>query len=317
MPAKQSEDIFSIAFYNLENLFDINHNEYTLDKDFTPVGDLQWNKDRYNLKIHNLSTAISKIGTNQSNFPPVFLGLAEVENDKVLEDLIQSENLKPYQYDFVHYESPDERGIDVAFLYQKEYFELDYSDTYTLYLTDNEQNRDYTRDILLVCGKLFNEQVYIIINHWPSRSNGTKSTENKRIKAAQLAQKVIADIYSDTSNPKIIIMGDFNDVPNSNSIKNILVTSDFFNPMIELQQERKGSIYHNRKWLLFDQIIFSKNFLSDEKVYFKNVKIFDEYFLQEKYGKTKGAPLRTYLGKRYVGGYSDHFPVYAYLKVVG
>lgn len=110
-------------------------------------------------------------------------------------------------------------------------------------------------------------------------------------------------------------MGDFNDVPNSNSIKNILVTPDFFNPMYELQKEKKGSILHNGKWLLFDQIIFSNNFLSDKKIQFKKAEVFNEYFLQEKYGKAKGAPLRTYLGKRYIGGYSDHFPVCAYLEV--
>ncbi|MEN8124693.1 MAG: endonuclease/exonuclease/phosphatase family protein [Bacteroidota bacterium] len=316
MLVEKVNDLFSIAFYNLENLFDVNHNEYTLDKDFTPDGEFQWNKDRYDLKINNISNAISKIGKEYSNLPPVFLGLAEVENDNVLDDLVQSENLKPYQYDFVHYESPDERGIDVAFLYQKENFELDYSDTYTLYLTDNEENRDYTRDILLISGKLFSEPVFIIINHWPSRTNGTKFTENKRIKAAQLVQKIVAEIYKEVSNPKIIIMGDFNDVPNSNSINNILVTPDFFNPMLELQQKNKGSILHNGKWFLFDQIIFSNNFLSDVNIQFKKAEVFDEYFLQEKHGKAKGAPLRTYLGKKYIGGYSDHFPVCAYLKAV-
>ena len=315
MQTEKKENLFSIAFYNLENLFDIYHNKYTLDKEYTPDGHFEWNKDRYDLKINNLSIAISKIGNKYTSIPPVFLGVAEVENSDVLEDLIHSKILTPYQYDFVHYESPDERGIDVAFLYQKEFFELIYSDTYTLYLTDSEQNRDYTRDILLVSGKLFKQQVYIIVNHWPSRSNGKKSTENKRISAAKLVQRIVNEIYTETPDPRIFIIGDFNDVPNSNSIKKYLLSPDLFNPMNKLQNEQKGSIHHNGKWLLFDQIILSNNLLSDDKLQFKKVDIFDDYFLQEKFGKTRGAPLRTFLGKRYVGGYSDHFPVIAYFKM--
>jgi len=309
-------NLFSVAFYNLENLFDSEHNEYTLDKDFTPDGIFEWNRDRYLRKIQNLSNAISKIGHKKSALPPIFLGVAEIENKLCLEDLINSEKLQPYNYDFVHYNSPDERGIGVAFLYQKEHFELIYSDTYTLYITDNDDIRDYTRDVLLISGMLFKEQVYVIINHWPSRNSGKKTSETKRIKAAKLVQDVIKDIYQENPNPKIIIMGDFNDQPNSNSISNYLVSKDFFNPMLSLQESKKGSLNHLGKWYLFDQIIFSNLFLEEfsNRITFKDIAIFDDHFLQEQSGKRKGSPKRTFLGKYHQGGFSDHFPVFAYLE---
>jgi len=307
---------FSIAFYNVENLFDTEHNEFTLDTDYTPDGEFQWNQNRYQRKIQNLSNVISKIGAKTSKLPPIFIGLAEIENETCITDLISAEKLKPYDYDFVHYNSPDERGIDVAFLYQKKHFELIYSDTYTLYLTDNEDNRDYTRDILLVSGTLFNEQVYIIVNHWPSRNGGVKASEKKRIKAANLVQEIITDVYKENENPNIIIMGDFNDEPNSNSVKNHLMNSSLINPMIELQNKKKGSVKYHGKWFLFDQIILSSAFLSngDSKLNFLSTQIFDDYFLQEPKGKRKGAPKRTFIGKWHLGGFSDHFPVYTYLK---
>ncbi len=316
MSLKDGSIFFSIAFYNLENFFDSIHDEYTLDKDFTPDGKFQWNQNRYNTKIQNISKVISKISIDQTQKPPIFLGVSEVENSRILEDLIQSENLKPFQYDFVHYDSPDERGIDVAFLYQKKYFELIYSNTYTLYLEDKNHDRDFTRDILLISGKLFNEQVYVIVNHWPSRNNGINSSESKRVRAAKLIHEIISEIYLEDPDPNIIIMGDFNDEPNNNSIKNFLVTSEYFNPMLELQQKGKGSIFHNKKWYMLDQIIMSINFLEKEKLFFENAEIFNAYFLQEKYGKTKGTPLRTFSGNRYIGGFSDHFPVCAYFKVI-
>jgi len=309
---------FSIAFYNLENLFDTVHDEYTLDKDFTPDGELQWNENKYKRKIQNLANVISKIGRKQSELPPVFIGVAEVENDTGLEDLANAAKLKPYSYDFVHYNSPDERGIDVAFLYQKEHFELIYSDNYPLMLMDNSGDRDYTRDILLVHGKLFGKPVYVIVNHWPSRNNGAKKSDYKRVQAARQVNEIVNDIYKESETARIIIMGDFNDDPNSNSIKNILMSEAFFNPMLELQQNKKGSVRYSNKWYLFDQIIMSDNLLNKtaNQLKFVSSEIFDDHFLQEPRGKRKGAPKRTYVGKWHLGGYSDHFPVLAYFKII-
>ena len=309
---------FSVAFYNLENLFDTENNKYTLDQDFTSDGNLDWNHDRYIRKIQNLSKVISKIGVKNTKLPPVFLGVSVVENKTCLLDLVNSKKLLPYAYDFVHYDSPDERGIDVAFLYQKKYFELTYSKSYALYLKDEENKIDYTRDILLVFGKVFNEKIYVIINHWPSRIKGSKFSDNKRVKAAKLVQEIIAKIYLESIDPKIIIMGDFNDEPSNNSIKNYLINDNFFNPMIALKNDKKGTVKYHGKWFLFDQIILSYSLLksNSNKMKFKNAKIFDAYFLQEKTGKRKGSPRRTYIGKWHQGGFSDHFPVFVVFQKI-
>ena len=307
---------FSIAFYNLENLFDIEHNEYTLDKDFTPDGKLEWTRDRYLRKIKNLSNVISKIGTKHTPLPPIFIGVAEVENKACLEDLIYSDKLKQFDYDFVHYDSPDERGIDVAFLYQKEYFSVTSSNVYPLYLQDENNNRDFTRDILLVSGNLFGDPVHIIVNHWPSRNNGAKVSNDKRIKAANLVQKIINDICIDDENSNFIIMGDFNDQPNDSSIHTLLINGDLYNPMQKLLKQKKGTSRYRGKWYLFDQIIISKQFLpaNSSPFKFQFADIFNDHFLQEKSNKYKGAPKRTYIGSWHQGGYSDHFPVYAHFK---
>ncbi len=307
---------FSIAFYNLENLFDIEHNEYTLDQDFTPEGKLEWTRDRYLRKINNLSRVISKIGAKHNPQPPIFIGVAEVENKTCLEDLIYSDNLKSFNYDFVHYDSPDERGIDVALLFQKQFFEVIDSNVYPLLLRDENNNRDYTRDILLVSGILYGEFVNIIVNHWPSRNNGAGLSRNKRIQASNLVQQIIDEVNQVNKESNFIIMGDFNDEPKDISIHELMNNKELYNPMLDLVEQNKGTSKYNGKWYLFDQIIISKMFLerSDSKIRFQYVKIFNDHFLQEKSNKYKGAPKRTYIGKWHQGGYSDHFPVYAQFK---
>ncbi len=309
---------FSIAFYNLENLFDTENNKFTLDKDFTSGGNLEWSRDRYLRKIENLSKVISKIGIKNAELPPVLLGVSEVENKTCLLDLVTSKKLLPYGYDFVHYDSPDERGIGVAFLYQKKYFELTYSEPYTLFLTDDKNNRDFTRDILLISGKLFDEEVFVIVNHWPSRNKGKNFSDGKRIKAAKLVRKIIMGLQKENENPHIIIMGDFNDEPNNNSIQNYLISEGLFNPMLPLKQNKRGSVKYNGKWYMFDQIILSNSFIigGSKKMKFNKAEIYDAYFLTEKAGKRKGAPKRTYIGKWHQGGYSDHFPVFVNFKKI-
>ncbi|AMC11163.1 endonuclease [Lutibacter profundi] len=307
---------YTIAFYNLENLFDTKDNPTTLDDDFTPKGRKNWNYKRYKNKIRKLGNVIAQLGTNKSFYAPAIVGVVEVENQKVLEDLVASKNLKNHQYGIVHYDSPDERGIDVALLYKKEFFELLHSETFPLYLEDEQGNRDYTRDILLVKGNLNGELIYVLVNHWPSRRSGEDLTEEKRIKAAQLATQITAGIISKNANAKIIIMGDFNDNPSNISVKKHLVNNTFYNPMERLINTGNRTLNYKKTWLLFDQIIFSKNFFNNEKEKhsFKYAAVFDRYFLKEWKGKYKGNPFRTYIGKWYQGGFSDHFPVYVYLK---
>ena len=307
---------YTVAFYNLENLFDTIDNPNTLDDDFTPKGRKNWNTYRYKNKIRKLSNVIAQLGTQRSFHAPAIVGVVEVENQTVLNDLVASNNLKNHNYGIVHYDSPDERGIDVALLYKKELFELLYSENFPLYLDGNNGKRDYTRDVLMVKGKLNGELVHILVNHWPSRRSGEDETEIKRIEAAKLVTKITRNITAENVNAKIIIMGDFNDNPTNVSIKKHLVNDTFYNPMERLINTGNGTLNHKRTWHLFDQIIFSKNFfnLEEKKHTFKYAEVFDKHFLKEWKGKYKGNPFRTYIGKWYQGGFSDHFPVYVYLK---
>lgn len=313
---RKSHDAYTIAFYNLENLFDTKNNPRTLDDDFTPEGRKNWDNDRYWKKLKKMARVIAQIGTKKSYHTPAILGVVEVENRQVLKDLVGLKELKECDYGIVHYDSPDERGIDVGLLYKKELFELIHSRTYPLLLEDERGNRDFTRDILLVKGKLNGELIYVLVNHWPSRRSGTEATDAKRISAAKLVNEIIEEIHAETEKAKIIVMGDFNDDPTSNSVKNYLVTDDFYNPMERLINRGKGSLNHKGTWYLFDQIIVSKTFFNEEEGThsFKYAEVFDSFFLRRWRGKYKGNPFRTFSGKWYLGGFSDHFPVFIYLK---
>ena len=313
---KPNYDTYTVAFYNLENLFDTIDDPNTLDDDFTPKGKKHWHDKRYKKKIKKLGSIIAQLGKEKSSQPPALVGVVEVENESVLRDLVQSRSLSSHPYGIVHYDSPDERGIDVAFLYNKELFEILHSETFPLYLTRNNGTRDYTRDVLWVQGNLNGELINILVNHWPSRRTGSSKTEDKRIKAAQLNRHIIDKIKMDNEDAKIIIMGDFNDDPSSKSINNYLVDKQFYNPMTGLLKYGRGSLNHKHTWHLFDQIIFSKNFFvkGAGKHTFRYAEIFDKYFLKSWRGKRKGYPFRTYTGNWYQGGFSDHFPVYVYLR---
>lgn len=312
---EHTHNLYTVAFYNLENLFDTTNNPDTLDDDFTPKGRKRWNNKRYHRKIKKLSRAIAQIGVDKTKKLPSLIGIAEVENYEVVNDLIVSKYLKEHSYGIVHYDSEDERGIEVGLLYKKEDFELLDSKNYTLLLINELGERDYTRDILYVKGKLKGELVYILVNHWPSRRSGTQETEHKRIAAAKKNHEIIATILNETPDAKIIMMGDFNDNPNSPSIKHHLVSEAFYNPFESFFDKGFGTSTHDREWYLFDQIIFSKNFFTqDASLTFKHAEIFNEHFLKSWKGKYKGKPFRTYIGKWYQGGFSDHYPVFLTLE---
>jgi len=313
---KKHTNLHTIAFYNLENFFDTKDDPHTLDDDFLPDSEKRWNKKRYEKKIFKLGTAISNIGFAKTGKAPIILGVAEVENRAVLEDLVQSKHLLHKNYGIVHYNSPDERGIDVGLLYQKEHFEVIHSETFQVLVNNENGERDYTRDILWVSGKLHKEPIHILVNHWPSRRDGADLTAYKRIVAAQKNREVIDQITTKNPDAKIIIMGDFNDDPNDESIQQHLVKQDFYNPMERLHTRYRGSLNYKNQWNLFDQIIFSNNFhkYEKDKHSFSEANIFDDDFLKVYKGRYKGTPYRTYGGRKYKGGYSDHFPVYVHLK---
>ncbi|MBN4084970.1 endonuclease [Flavobacteriaceae bacterium AH-315-B10] len=311
------DNYFTIAFYNLENLFDIFDNKYTHDDDFLPTSEKKWTPKRYKKKVRKLGYTISKIGVKTSKKLPILIGLAEVENKLVVNDLINSKFLKTENYDVVHFDSADERGIDVALMYHKDFFEVIKSETFTVKLYDENEEIDYTRDILLVEGFLNKEKIYVLVNHWPSRREGKKTSEPKRIIASDKVTEIIDLIKQRDENPKIIVMGDFNDNPNNESIKRLVISQDLYNPMETLLSDSRGTLNYKFKWNLFDQILFSTNFFKHKANThrFSKANVFDNEFLKQFKGKYKGTPFRTYVGKKYKGGYSDHFPVYIHLNL--
>ena len=178
-----TSDYYTIAFYNLENLFDTFDNKHTLDDDFLPSSEKNWTPKRYKKKVRKLGYAISKIGVATTKKTPVIVGIAEIENRLVVEDLLDSKFLENHNYNLVHYDSPDERGIDVAMIYNEDYFEVTNSEVFPLDLFDEDGRRDYTRDILLVEGLLNGEKIYVIINHWPSRREGVEPVSYTHLRA--------------------------------------------------------------------------------------------------------------------------------------
>ncbi len=321
--------IRTIAFYNIENLFDTENDSLTFDDDRTPEGKDNWTQERYLRKVENITKVLSEIGTDVTKTSPDIIGLCEVENKKVVEDLINHPNLIAKDYGIIHFDSPDERGIDVAFLYKKSAFIPNTFKSHRLLLSNTEGFRDYTRDQLVVGGFLDNEQIHFIVNHWPSRSGGEARSKPFRIAAAKLNKRIIDSIIRLDVTTKIISMGDFNDDPTDDSLKKILKTkgnrkslkeNDLFNPMEKLHKKGIGSLAYRDKWNLFDQFFFTESLISDEKKNYSFWKagVHNPSYLLSQSGKYKGYPFRTYAGGSYIGGYSDHFPVYLYLikKVV-
>ena len=309
-------DTYTVAFYNTENLFDYINDPLINDIGFLETSNKRWNKERYEHKIYKIGEVISKIGFDDLQKPPTLIGLAEVENDRVLTDLVQSRYLEDYNYGFVHYDSPDERGIDVALLYDKDSFRVESSKAIRLDVESELGVKDYTRDILKVTGYLNDEKIHILVNHWPSRHEESDRTGHKRMIAARRILQLIDEISGDDKGAKVIIMGDFNDNPKNDSLQYLKSEGLLFNPMEKLMSYTRGSVNHNSKWMLFDQILMTANLLDPHQNGLKFLKadIFDDKFLTQNYGRFKGQPYRTYAGKRYLGGFSDHFPVYIQLK---
>lgn len=319
-------DIRTVAFYNLENLFDT-ENDTLINDEASPIMEIKEGREAiYEKKLNNMAKVISEIGIAESKNSPVILGVSEVENRKVLEDLIHTEALKDRNYEIIHYDSPDLRGIDVAFLYQPAYFKPTHSETFELKLWDEEGKRIYTRDQLLVSGYLDDELVHIIVNHWPSRRGGEEKSRHKREKAAYLTTQIIAKVRENDPNAKIIIMGDLNDDPTNSSLKKVLKTKskkaevkedDIYNPTEDMFRRGQNTLVYRDNINLFDQIMFTSHLLETKRDYssYKMYKviIFNPQYLTTQSGKYKGYPHRSFAGPNFIDGYSDHYPVYMYL----
>lgn len=322
----KSYNIVTVGFYNVENLFDTENDPITFDDDRTPEGKDRWTADIYAKKVRNMAYVISQIGADVTGSAPALLGLAEVENRQTVEDLANDPQLLPYRYGIVHFDSPDRRGIDVALLYKQDVFKLIGSNKHELilYNADEPLKRVYTRDQLVVNGMLHGDQIYVIVNHWPSRSGGEARSSWKREAAAALNRSIIDSIQSITADAKIITMGDLNDDPTNKSVREVLGSlgerkavraMGLYNPMESIFQKGVGTLAYRDGWNLFDQIIISeplqrKDFSSYR---FYKAGIFDRNFLKTPNGRYKGYPFRSFASGRFTGGYSDHFPVYIYL----
>ena len=305
-------NVFSIGFYNLENLFDPFDIETNLDKDYTPNGKFKWDKEKYGQKIDHLSATILKVGRARSDIPPVLLGACEIENESCVQDLINSEALKKFNYSYVFHRSADPRGIHVALLYQSQHFKVIQYTPYTLDLK-TDITVENSRDILYIEGKLFEKKIHLILNHWPSRKDGTGKTNHTRLLASNLVLDLIHKIIQNDKHADILVMGDFNDDPSSESMQ-ILSSDGFINPMKEFQKQKKGSVKFKGKWIMFDQILFNKNLQNASWFNYLGAHVFVEPSLIQKTGRFKGSPKRTFTGNYHQAGYSDHFPVFIYFE---
>jgi len=315
--------LVSVGFYNLENLFDTINEEGVTDEEFTPDGKNSWTPDRYLEKLDNMARAIHGIGLGE--YTPdgaVLLGVCELENASVMEDLANTDILKDRNYKFVHYNSPYYRGMDVALFYQPKYFKVLNSASHELKIPEIENFN--TRAQLVVTGILDGDTIHVIVNHWPSRSGGEKRSRPLREAAADLSYAIADSLMKIYTDPKIMIMGDLNDDPTNKSIKKHLKAvkvadgmkdDEFYNPYEKLHAQGIGTLGYRDSWNLFDMILVSKGLTNDDYSSYKfyQAKVHNEKFLIQQEGRFKGYPWRTYSYGAYIGGYSDHFPVYVYL----
>ena len=319
----QDTTVRTLAFYNLENLYDTIDDPQTRDDERTPNGAYGWTRKRYRQKIDNLARTIAQIGKLQRGAPPDILGLCEVENRKVLDALLRHPSLNKVAYQAVHFDSPDERGIDVALVYNPETFNVMDYNKHSLFLYNDDGFRDYTRDQLVVTGYLDGQLLHVLVNHWPSRSGGTKRSAPYRKSAARLCLKIMDSIRRYEPKARFVIMGDFNDNPADASLAKILragkkrdTSALLFNPMFTYYRRGYGTLAFRDGWNFFDQIIVSKDFIRSKDGVFSFWKagIYNPTELTTREGRYRGYPFRTYAGRRYTGGYSDHYPVYVYLR---
>ena len=301
-----------------------------LSEDFTPKSNKNYTYNIYQQKLKNIAQIISEIGFKYTKTAPAVVGLVEVENRQVVEALTQQDALKKYDYGVVHYNSFDARGIDVALIYQKKRFTVTNSYKKELVLFREDGKREYTRDLLVVSGILDGEKVAFFVNHWPSRRGGEAVSMPKRNAAAALLKQEMDALREKNPNIKLIAMGDFNDDPISPSFKNHLkAVGDekelneeypYFNPMYKMYKKGVASLAYRDAPNLFDQIIYSKNLVSNssssssEEYTVYRTEVYAPAYLINKQGNYKGYPFRSWDGDKFTGGYSDHFPVFTILQ---
>lgn len=326
IPEAVSQNGFRVMFYNVENLFDTHDEPLKNDNDFLPDGFMRWTNWKYKKKQSDITKVITAVGGMQS---PALVGLCEVENDSVLIDLTKRSPLRAQEYEFIISNSPDERGIEVALLYQRHQFKLLEDTEYEIIFSD--KNRRPTRNILHAVGTIVNgDTLDVFVCHFPSRVSGRIETEQARIESARVLRTKVDSLLSARTNLNLIIMGDFNDSPNDKSLRDILKANEMKSKYIKEGSESRKQLYNllYRKnkatdygtykykgvWTINDHLIVNGNLLNEEsniKVKLNKSYIYKKDFLLEVDEKYYGKkPYRTYVGPRYIGGFSDHLPIF-------
>lgn len=317
--------MYAVGFYNLENLFDTIHDDGKNDYEYLPNGAMKWSAMKYVAKLKNMANVLSEMGTDKlPNIGASVIGVSEVENARVLTDLVNQPLLKERGMQFVHIEGPDRRGVDCALLYNPRFFTPEKSFLQP-YVYEPKDSTNRTRGFLTIQGKMAGDDVTFIVCHWPSRFATSYYRERAGMQVRQLKDSILA------ANPsmKVMVMGDMNDDPMDKSMAEALGAkrdmkkvreTEMFNPWWNvLVKEGRGTLMYDGKWNLFDQIVMSSNLLNPngEKdystlKYFKN-EIFMRNYLFQTEGKYKGNTKRTHAGGVWLDGYSDHLPVVVYL----
>jgi endonuclease/exonuclease/phosphatase family metal-dependent hydrolase len=316
----KGETPFRVMFYNVENLFDTEDEPKKNDNEFTPRGSRSWTNKRYYAKLDNIAKVISSVGQWDT---PALVGLCEVENDKVLKDLTTYSPLKKMQYRYIVTNSEDRRGIDVALLYQRDRFKYLYHQSIPIRFPYNSRKK--TREVLYVTGQVITgDTLDVFVCHFPSRLGGELESEPDRMYVASIIKAKADSLMRIRKKANILVMGDFNDEPSNKSLSESLKAKaipakankeDLYNLFLSVQKNNKtGSYKYGRQWNFLDQIIVSGNLVNSSNAFHvlpETAAIFQESFLLTE-DKSHGGkrPKKTYHGRKYEGGYSDHLPVY-------
>lgn len=328
----EEKDKYVIGFYNVENLFDVSDDPHKDDAQFLPDGQNKWTQDKYEMKLHNIAYAISSMAQDNGQFHSV-LGVAEVENFHVLDDLLAQPELKKANYRYIHYEGPDTRGIDVALLYDPKVLKVidsksipyDFNTKSIVFeKTEREQAEFRTRDVLMVRGTIEDEMFAFFVAHLPSRQ-GDKGMD-LRSRGAEIIYENALSLMEEFPGIKIVVMGDMNDDPVDESmteylhaVENIsdVEKDDFFSPFISMLKAGYGSLEYRGTWEIFDQILVNDALTEGEGLKIRRIeadrffaKVYKKDFLIQQEGRYKGTPFRTFSSGDFANGYSDHLPTF-------
>lgn len=319
---------YKVMFWNVENLFDTINDPEVRDDEFTPEGPKAWNDAKYRKKLGNIERVLFDVAAIDRIYPAV-IGVSEIENRTVLEDIVAMPKLAPASYRIVHYDSPEARGVDVAFFYRPDQFKLEGSYPVRAHIPSLPNLR--TRDILTMWGTIDEEPFYFMVVHWPSRLGGKEASEFRRVALGEQMRRLADSVLQRNPATKIVAMGDFNDDPIDPSMVEALGAKgrvkelrqgDFFNPYHAMYLAGMGTLAYGDAWNIFDNMVVTENLVqgstgtlrlqkAPKSKYYGN--IFRAHYLFQKEGQYKGYPLRTYVGNTFQGGFSDHLPVYIYL----